>query len=257
MKRLIASLLTMLLATGALLGQEQTAKLTGSLFVYCAAGVKAPVDAIAKQFEKETGVKVSLTFANSGQLLGQIETTKTGDVYIPSDVGFTDKAKDKKLAVGEPRVFCYFIPAIYVRKGNPKAIRQVSDLARPGLKLALADPSAAIGALQFALFKTNKLDEAAIKNNVVLSPATVIDVAFAVKMGAVDAGLIWDALGSYAPDEAELVRIPAENNVISVVMATTLVSTANPTAANAFLEYLASEKGKAILREKGFAVDKP
>ena len=65
----------------------QTNKLSGSLFVYCAGGVKEPVSEIAKKFEADTGVKVELTFANSGQLLGQIETTKIGDVYIPGHGG--------------------------------------------------------------------------------------------------------------------------------------------------------------------------
>lgn len=237
---------------------EAAGKPAGSLFVYCAAGVKAPVDVIAQQFEKETGIKVSLTYANSGQLLGQIETARRGDVYIPGEVGFTAKALAKKLTLGEPHVFCYFVPALYVRKGNPRHIADLKDLARPGIKVALADPSAAVGQIQAALFKTNGLDEAAIrKNNVVVSPATVIDVALAVKMGTVDAGVIWDALGSYAPGEAELVRIPPDRNVIGAVPAVVLASTGNAPAARAFLDYLVSERGRSILKGKGFAVDRP
>jgi molybdate transport system substrate-binding protein len=230
-------------------------KLSGSLFVYCAAGVKDPIVEIAKQFESATGVKVELTFANSGQLLGQIETTRIGDVYIPGDVGFVAKAQAKNLISGEPREFCHFIPALYVRKGNPRGIRGVADLVRPGLKLALADPSAAIGQLQVKVFEKNGLDEAALKRNTVFSPATVIDVAMAVKLGTADAGIIWDALGGFAPDQAELVRIPERDNVIGHVAAATLAGSRNAAAGRAFLAFLVSNRSRAVFRGKGFAVD--
>lgn len=227
------------------------------LFVYCAAGVKEPVQEIAKKFETETGVKVEFTFANSGQLLGQIEMTKTGDVYIPGDVGFVAQAEAKKLTSGRAKEFCYFVPAIYVRKGNPKGIKTVTDLVKPGLKLALADSSSAVGQLQAQVFRKNNLDEAALKKNTVASPATVVEVCMAVKMGTVDAGIIWDALAGFAPDEAELVRIPAEKNQIAIVTATALAGTKDAETAGAFLNYLASDKAKEILKAIGFTVEKP
>ena len=229
-------------------------KLSGPLFVYCAAGVRDAIAEIAKQFEAETGVKVELTFANSGQLLGQIETTRIGDVYIPGDVGFVDKARAKNLVSGEAREFCHFIPALYVRKGNPRAIKGVADLVRPGLKLALADPSAAIGQLQARVFEKNGLDEAALKRNTVVSPATVIDVAMAIKLGTADAGIVWDALGGFAPDQAELVRIPERDNVIGHVAAALLAGSRHAAAGRAFLDCLVSEKSRAVFRSKGFSV---
>ena len=231
--------------------------LSGSLFVHCAAGIKDPVAEIAKKFEAETGVKVEIAYANSGQLLGQIETTHVGDVYVPGDVSFADKAVEKKLAVGAPRPFSWFVPGIYVRKGNPKGIRVLADLARPGVGLALADDSAAIGKLQSDLFRKNGIDAQALKRNVKVSPAMVTDVALAVKMGTVDAGLIWSALGSLYPEDAEIVLIPKAQNVVGAVAACTLAGSKNPKAAAAFLDYLVSDKGRAVLTAKGYAVDPP
>jgi len=232
-------------------------KPAGSIFVYCAAGVKEAVSEIASRFEAETGVKVEITYANSGQLLGQMETTRTGDVYIPGDVGFIDKAREKKLTAGEPKEFCYFVPVIYVRKGNPKGIREVADLVRPGLRLALADESAAVGQLQALIFKKNSLDAEALRRNTVASPATVTDVCTAVKLGAADAGIVWDALRDFAPAEAEAVNIPVGKNVLGKVAASALAGAKNPAAAQAFLDWLVSEKGRAVLRAKRFTVDAP
>jgi len=225
--------------------------------VYCAAGAKGGVDAVASQFEKDTGVRVELTYANSGQLIGQIETTRKGDVYIPGDIGFSEKARSRGLISGEPRQFCYFVPAIYVKKGNPKGVKTVSDLVRSGTRLALADSSAAIGALQVALFRTNGIPESAIRQSTVASPATVIDVALAIKMGAADAGIVWDTLADYAPEEAEVVKIPVGKNVIGVISASVLNGAENISAARAFVDYLVSDKGKGILKSKNFTVEKP
>jgi len=232
-------------------------KPAGSIFVYCAAGVKEPVEEIAKRFTAETGTRVEISYANSGQLLGQIETTRIGDVYIPGDVGFAEKAREKKLIAGEPRPFCWFVPIIYVRKGNPKGIREVSDLAKPGLKLVLVDKSAALGPIQAQIFKKNAVDEEAIKRNLAANPATIPDVAMAVKLGTGDAALVWDAMRNFAPGDAEAVDIPVEKNVIATVTSCALAGSKNPRGAAAFLDYLLSEKGRAVLVAKHFTVDAP
>jgi molybdate transport system substrate-binding protein len=233
------------------------ANLSGRLLVYCAAGVREPVQEIARHFEAATGVKVDLTFANSGQLLGQIATTRQGDLYVPGDIGFARQAEGRQLVNGKPQTFCHFVPAILVRKGNPKGVKTVADLTKPGLKLALADPSAAIGNLQSGIFKKNNLDLAALRANTAVTPATVTDVALAVKLGTVDAGIVWDAVGRMFPSDADIVTIPAESNVVGTVAACMLKATKNPAAAKAFLAFLVSAEGRAILRDKGYAVDNP
>lgn len=232
-------------------------RLSGSIFVYCAGGVKRPVTELARAFEKETGVKVELTYANSGMLLGQLATTRTGDVYVPGDVGYIEQAADRGLARGEPRRLAYFIPVLLVRRGNPKGVRALGDLAKPGLRVALAAESAAVAKATKELFERNGIDEAAVRRNVVATPATVNDLALAVKLGSADAAVVWDAFGSLHPNETEPVAIPRERNVVRVVTATALASAKNPEAAAAFVEYLASERGRAVLRRHRFTVEAP
>lgn len=228
-----------------------------ALLVYCSGAVKDPIQTIAKVFTTETQVEVKLIAGNTGQLLAQIEATKMGDVFLAGDSAFAAKAREKRLAVGEVRPFCYFVPALYVRKGNPKGIRDLADLAKPGLKLALADPSVPVGSIQIELFQTNRVDLAALKKNAVFSPAGVSDVVMAVKSGSADAGIVWDIFADYAPGDAEIVRIPPEKNVIAVACATVLDSSKDFKAAWAFVDFVVSEKARAILKAKGFAVDRP
>ena len=52
------------------------------LLVYCAAGLKGPVEAAAKAYEKETGTAVQLQFGGSGTLLSNLRVSGQGDVFV-------------------------------------------------------------------------------------------------------------------------------------------------------------------------------
>jgi molybdate transport system substrate-binding protein len=69
MKKTWSLVLGVLLASASM-AAESRQESGGAILVYCAAGIKEPVAEIAALFEKETGTKVQLTYANSGQLLG-------------------------------------------------------------------------------------------------------------------------------------------------------------------------------------------
>ena len=230
---------------------------SGSIAVHCASGVKDAVMEVKKGFEAETGVEVNLNFGNSGQLLGQIELSRLGDVYIPGDVGYVEMAREKKLVAGDGRVFCYFVPVVLVRKGNPKKVAGVEDLAKPGMRLALAEGNAAIGKLQAEVFSKNGLDMEAIRKNTVDTPVTVTEVALKVKLGAADAGLVWDAVAAQYAGDTQAVAIPLAKNVIGSVPAVVLAGARNPGAAEAFVAYRVSEKGRRALAARHFSVDAP
>ncbi|MDZ4287757.1 MAG: substrate-binding domain-containing protein, partial [Prosthecobacter sp.] len=76
--------LLLLLAALALLGlawkQSQSEGDQASLVVYCGAGLKKPVEDVAKQYESEFGIKVDLQYGGSGTLLSQIRVAKRGDL---------------------------------------------------------------------------------------------------------------------------------------------------------------------------------
>ena len=55
-----------------------------TLFAYVGAGLKEPVTELAAIYEQETGVKVELTFNNTGALLGQLDTVKKAIFTCPA-----------------------------------------------------------------------------------------------------------------------------------------------------------------------------
>jgi ABC-type molybdate transport system substrate-binding protein len=96
MKKLAAILILLAaLLGGVALYQHRTASRPGatSLTVYCAAGLKKPVEAIAQQYQRESGTEVRLQYGGTGTLLSQLRVAKMGDIFIAADDGVVADAK--------------------------------------------------------------------------------------------------------------------------------------------------------------------
>src|SRR5437588_11919196 len=65
------------------------------LLIYCAAGIRPPVEAAARDYQKEYGVEVQLQYGGSQTLLASIEASKRGDLYLPGDDSYLQTARDK------------------------------------------------------------------------------------------------------------------------------------------------------------------
>lgn len=228
---------------------------TPPLLVYCAAGMRPPVEKIAQRFEQRHGMKVELTFDGSNRLLGQIKLSHRGDVYVAGDADYVEMARKEGL-VGSVATPCRFVPVILVAKGNPLGIRSLSDLTRDGVRIGQGDEkAAAVGRIMPRLLELNSVDAAAWRRNVRLETPTVTEIAMAVKLGTLDAAVVWDSTAAAYLDAAEMVSLDPARSVRPAVQVAELATTANPEAARAFLDLMVSEDGQRILRESGYTVD--
>jgi molybdate transport system substrate-binding protein len=228
-----------------------------SLLLYCAAGVKTPVLALAKEFEAEYGVNVQLQYGGSGTLLSNIEVSRKGDLYIAADHSYIEIARNKKL-IEETLPLAVQRPVIAVQKGNPKGFQTLEDLLRPGVRIALGSPEAAsIGKQTKQLLEKAGLWDAVkkqVEQTGVFKP-TVPEVANDIKLGAVDAGVVWDATAAQYP-ELEAVHVPLFDEAKKEISVAVLASSDQPTAALRFARYLNSKTGNAVFRKYGYeAVD--
>jgi len=147
---------------------------------------------------------------------------------------------------------------ILVQKGNPKNIQGLADLTRPGVKLGLGDERAcAIGRTCRLIFEKNGLDLKAIERNVAFRSVTVNELGNHIRLKALDAVIVWDAVAAYFADYGQVVPIPPEQNVISTVAVGVLKSSPHPQLADEFVEFLTSEEGRAIFRKHHYTVDPP
>lgn len=227
------------------------------LLLYCAAGIANPVTAVAKDYQEEFGVQVDIQFGGSGMLLSNLRVVRQGDLFLAADSSYLDIARQVGL-VEEAIPLAQMRPVIAVRKGNPRSIRAVEDLVRPEVLLALANPEAASIGEQSKLLLTRmgkwELVEAAARERGVFKP-TVNEVATDVKLGTVDAGIVWDATIRQKDYVDDLEAIELENSAAFVKEITigVLLSAAQPARALHFARYLgAREKGLPVFARMGF-----
>jgi molybdate transport system substrate-binding protein len=227
------------------------------LLLYCGAGIRPPVSETVAEFERRQGVKIECDYAGSEVLLSRIKLTGRGDLYMPGDVHYVEQAEREGL-VDSKRTVCCFVPVIMVQKGNPKGIRALADLTRPGIKLGLGDPEAcAVGRQSTKIFQKNGIPPEAIEPNVAFRAMTVNDLGNHIELCTLDAAIVWDAVAACYPDHGEIIPIPPEQNIVSTVAVGTLKSTANPKLAAAFVEFITSDDGKAIFRKHHYSIAPP
>jgi molybdate transport system substrate-binding protein len=223
------------------------------LLIYAAAGVReALLDISAAYNLKQPLARVELRFVfnNSGRLLTQIEFSGEGDLYISSDDLFMEKAHSKGL-VREWSRAAKFIPAIIVPRGNPVGIKGLSDLARPGLRVILAEESAAMGRAAERILRENGLFEA-VSENVTARVATAPQVVLNIALGQGDAGITGYNSAGEMQEKIEFIPIPPEQNSITYIAVAVLESAAYPLEANDFLQFMISPDGQDIFKANGF-----
>ena len=91
---------------------------TDRLVLYCAAGMRKPVEAIVAEYQDQYGVEIQLQFGGSNTLLSQITASETGDLYLAAEDSYIRKAQDRELVVEDIPV-ARIRPVILVAPGNP------------------------------------------------------------------------------------------------------------------------------------------
>ena len=177
------------------------------LVMYCAAGIKLPVEAAAKAYEKAYGVEIQLQYGGSGTLLNNLQIAETGDLYLAADTSYIKIAREKKL-LAEAVPVGRIRPVIAIPKGNPKNINGVDDLLKADVNFALANPDAAsVGkATKRILTKIGNWD--AISEACKVFKPTVNELTSAVLINSVDAAVVWDSQVNLHSDKLEMIHVP-------------------------------------------------
>lgn len=220
-----------------------------ALVVYCAAGLKPPIEAAARAYEQASGVTVQLQYGGSGTLLSNLRVAGRGDLFVAADNHYLELARTHGL-LAESIPLAHQVPVIAVPKGNPARVQSVEDLLR--LRVALANPdAAAVGAVVRELLGASGLWTRLEQHTRVFKP-TVTDVANDVKLGAVDAGIVWDATVRQYP-ELEAVAVPEFAKGRQEVAIGVLKSARHPAAALRFARFVgAPEKGLPEFARLGY-----
>lgn len=227
------------------------------LLLYCAAGIRPPADELVEVFEREYGIKISPDYAGSEVLLSKIKIVRRGDLYMPGDKHYLDQAAKADMILSRKSV-CYWIPTIFVQKGNPKEIKGLDDLLKPGIKVGLGDADAcAIGRTSKQILEKNNITLEDLQKNLVFQSLTVNELGMQIQAKALDAVIVWDAIAKYYSDYGDEMLIPQEKNVISAVDVGVLKFTKHQEQAKKFMDFVSSETGQKIFQKHNYSTRPP
>ncbi|GGR07278.1 molybdate ABC transporter substrate-binding protein [Deinococcus ruber] len=249
MKRKIVWLALLLAA-----GTSSAANLT----VFAASSLTDAFTEIGRQFDAQTGNTTSFQFAGSQALRTQLEQGAKADVYASANTAqFEPLVKAGKLSAGQPFVQNRLV---VIAPRSSSAVNTLADLARPGVRLVLADKTVPVGDASRKTFDAigragtyGKDFAARVQKNVVSEEPNVRQVAVKIQLGQGDAAVVY--VSDVTPSLKGTVRtigLPTRFNPLIGYPIGTLTGSANPQAASAFVQYVLSAAGQKILKKWGF-----
>lgn len=227
---------------------SSAASLSGSqLNIYCGAGMTDPFTEISEAFEKATGCKMNVTFANAAQIQTQINETKEGDFFI---AGSKEELKPVEASVKESTDLVKHIPVIAVPTANPKNIAGLNDLANVDM-LLIGDPeSTPIGKIAKKALTDAGIWEGLQQKGAISTTTTAPQIATALAKGEGDAGIVWKE--NVKADGAKIIDTKDLDSYVKVVPAALLTSVSDANAAKEFQDYLQTSEAQDIWKKYGY-----
>ncbi len=230
-----------------------------SLTVYGASSLKAALARVKATYEAADPI-ITLTIStdSSTALETKIEQGAAADVLLSADTANPQKLIDKGLAAGSVTKFAGNLLTVIVPKSNPAGIQTPADLARSGIKVIAAGDTVPI--TQYANQLVANLAKqpgypadfaARYAANVVSRQDNVAAVVSQIALGEGDAGIVY-VTDAKTATQATTIPVPAAANVPATYAGVVIRASANLSAAQEFLTWLAGPDGQAVLAAFGF-----
>lgn len=224
-----------------------------SLTVSAASDLTPAFQEIGKQFEQQSGTKVTFNFGSTGQLAQQIEQGAPVDLFAAANVSFIEGLEKKNLILPDTKaLYAQGRITLWMRKDSPLKLERVEDLARPEFKkVAIANPEHA----PYGLAARDALQTARVWETV--SPKLVFGENISqtlqyAESGNVDAAIV--ALSLSTQSDGRWVLVPVEmhkplNQALAVIR-----GAKHEQAARGFAAFINSPQGRAVMRKYGFVL---
>lgn len=221
----------------------------GEIVMYCAAGLRLPVEELIREYEARYGVVVRVQYGGSGTMLSALQAARQGDLYLSADDGFMGIAEELEL-VEEVLPVAELRAVIGVPTGNPLGISGVSSLLEPGVRLGIGAESTAIGRTTQTILEASGT-WGAIEEARKVSHPTVNQLGTDVTVGSLDAAIIWDATARQY--DLEPISTPELEAAPRQVQIGVLSSASSATAALRLARFLTSRDiAGEVLQRHGF-----
>jgi molybdate transport system substrate-binding protein len=269
MRKSFSQQLVLVLTVGLLVAMNggataaEAPRIQGEITIFSAASLSDAFEEMATQIEQANpGTKLSFNFAGSSTLRTQLAQGARADVFAAADEPNMDRAKNDGTISGEAQIFARNLLVVVVPANNPAGINTLQDLAKAKLKLVLTNKDVPVG--HYARRALEKMSQdpafgtdfsARALANLVSEETNVKQVASKVQLGEADAGIIYSTDVTPAIRSAvRVIPIPPEFNVMAKYPIAVVKGARNASGARAFIEYVLSPAGLAILARHGFLV---
>jgi molybdate transport system substrate-binding protein len=221
---------------------------TGALTISAATSLTTPFKTIGDDFKKANPkvTEVKFSFDSSSTLATQIQGGAPADGFASADEANMTKLTSANLIAGSPQVFARNRLTIVVKKGNPKGVKTLADLATAGT-ISLCGSDVPCGKYADQILQTAGVT---IPTGNITRGQNVKATLGAVADGDADAGIVYvtDVTG----DKVEAVVIPDAQNAVAVYPIATVKASTNQPTMQAFVAYVLSPAGQATLKAAGF-----
>ncbi len=221
----------------------------GTVTVFAATSLTASFKDEGTAFQaKHPNSNLVFNFAGSALLVTSINNGAPADVFASADLPNMHKVLTAGNTISQPVSFASNKLQIVAPAGNPKGIKGLADLAGPGTVVVLCAPAVPCG---------NYANQALAKAGVKVTPRSqeqdVNAVVTKVSTGEADAGIVYVTDVKAAGTKVQGVDIPDDQNVIAAYPIATVKGGSNAKGGQAFIDFLLSAAGQAILASHDFA----
>jgi molybdate transport system substrate-binding protein len=245
------------LLCGTLLGRAPAeATEPRELVVYAAASLRDAFQGLSEAFERgHPGVSVRMNFAGSQDLRVQIEHGARVDVFASADEKHMKALRDHSM-VERPTLFAQNEPVLIVPATNPAKLVTFADLPKAE-RVVLGAPEVPIGAYAGTILgAAGKLYGAdfglGVARHIRSRELNVRQVLAKVALGEADAGIVYKTDALTAKERITSIAIPPSVNVVASYPIAMVSAAPHPDLARAWIAFVLSSEGQAILRATGF-----
>lgn len=227
------------------------------VLVFAAASLKNALDDITAQYERETGRKVSVSYAASPALARQIESGAPADLFISADLDWMDYLQTRNLIKTETRANWLGNRLVLVAPRTSTATVTIG----PGLsltellgdgRLAMADPKT-VPAGKYGRAALESLGIWQSVENRLAQTENVRAALALVSRGEAPLGIVYQTDAAADPNVRIAGTFP-ENTHPPIVYPIALTAQSANTDAAAFLAYARSPVTRPPLEQQGFTV---
>jgi molybdate transport system substrate-binding protein len=234
-------------ALGLLAGTALPTFAAEKIVVFAAASMKDVIDTAAEKFKAENGSEVTASYASSSVLAKQIEAGAPAGIFISADLDWMDYVQERKLIDNDSRAVIAG-NALVIAGAKDAKPAEAAEILKAG-RVSIGDPSK-VPAGKYGKAALEKLGIwGDVSANAVFAENVRVALQY-VSRGEVNAGIVYASDRAQVPELTEVYRFPASSHA-PILYPAALVGTPDENA-KAFLAFLRSDAGQAIITDKGF-----